>query len=108
MTFQRVVGRALDRLVLRAMSRVVGGIDCSLDRAVGETILAQSGLGDPSRFFPPLPPQTALRLETRQLEERRHYSVSEFRLLSPVPDALPPNDLMAVRRFRPIAVREAG
>jgi len=99
--FQRLVGKGLDRLVLRAMSRAVGTIDYSLDRAQGESILAQSGLGDPSRFFPPLPPQIDLELESRQLEERTRYSVSEFRLRSPVPGVLPPNDLMPVRRFRP-------
>ncbi|HUW09224.1 MAG TPA: alpha/beta hydrolase family protein [Anaerolineae bacterium] len=101
MTLQRVLGKGLDRLVLRTMSRFVASTDYTLDRAEGETILAESGLGDPSRFFPSLPPLTDHELSTRLIEERPLYSVSEFRLRSPVQDALPPNDLMTVRRFRP-------
>jgi len=87
MTLQRVLGKGLDRLVLRTMSRFVASTDYTLDRAEGETILAESGLGDPSRFFPSLPPLTDHELSTRLIEERPLYSVSEFRLRSPVQGA---------------------
>ena len=87
MTLQRVLGKGLDRLVLRTMSRSVASMDYSLYRAEGETILAESGLGDPSRFSPSLPPLTDQKPSARKVEERPRYSVSEFRLRSPVQGA---------------------
>ena len=100
MTLRRLFGQGLDRVVIESMIGVVRHGDYVVPRTEGERFLAECGLGDPSRFFPPLPPVPVQEGETRLLEERPLYAVSEVRVPSPFPDASPPNDFISVRRFR--------
>lgn len=100
-TLQRLFGQGLDRLVLEGMiSRVRRG-DYVVARQEGEKMLNECGLGDPRRFFPPLPAEPAREVGVRLLEQRPRYTVSQWRIASPFPGAVPPNDVLATRCFRP-------
>lgn len=102
MALRRLLGEGLDRLLLDAMLRIVGPGQYAVPRAQGEACLAARSLGDAARFFPAFVAPTLADVREQPLQQRAGYTVSHWRVPSSIPDALPPNDWMGVRRFSPL------